>query len=42
VYSIDAGIGAALLFLLWVWWVALVFLIGAAAAVVYESGRRAA
>ncbi len=39
VYSIDAGIGAALLFLLWVWWVALVFLIGAAAAVVYESGR---
>lgn len=42
VYSIDAGIGAALLFLLWVWWVALVFLIGAAAAVVYESGRPAA
>lgn len=39
VYSIDAGVAAVLLFLLWVWWVALVFLIGAAAAVVWESGR---
>lgn len=40
VYSIDAGIAAVLLFLLWVWWVALVFLIGAAAAMVWESGRQ--
>ncbi|HRP08250.1 MAG TPA: YihY/virulence factor BrkB family protein [Gemmatimonadales bacterium] len=40
VYSVDAGMGAALLFLLWVWWVALVFLIGAAAGKVWESGRR--
>jgi membrane protein len=40
VYSIDAGITAVLLFLLWVWWVALVFLIGAAAAMVWESGRQ--
>jgi uncharacterized BrkB/YihY/UPF0761 family membrane protein len=39
VYSIDSGIAAVLLFLLWVWWVALVFLIGAAAAMVWESGR---
>jgi uncharacterized BrkB/YihY/UPF0761 family membrane protein len=42
VYSIDAGVAAILLFLLWVWWVALVFLIGAAAAVVWETGRRRA
>lgn len=41
VYSIDAGVAAVLLFLLWVWWVALVFLIGAAAAMVWESGRAA-
>lgn len=40
VYSIDAGVAAVLLFLLWVWWVALVFLIGAAAAMVWESGQR--
>ena len=39
VYSIDAGVAAVLLFLLWVWWVAFVFLIGAAAAMVWESGR---
>lgn len=38
VYSIDAGVATILLFLLWVWWVALVFLIGAAAAVVWETG----
>jgi uncharacterized BrkB/YihY/UPF0761 family membrane protein len=41
VYSIDSGIAAVLLFLLWVWWVALVFLIGAAAAMVWEAGRGA-
>jgi uncharacterized BrkB/YihY/UPF0761 family membrane protein len=41
VYSIDAGIGAVLFFLLWVWWVALVFLIGAAAAMIWESGQAA-
>ena len=40
VYSIDSGVAAVLLLLLWVWWVALVFLIGAAAAMVWESGRR--
>ncbi len=39
VYAIDASIGAVLLFLLWVWWVALVFLLGAAAARVWEKGR---
>ena len=39
VYSVDANIGALLLFLLWIWWVALVFLIGAAAASVWEQGR---
>lgn len=39
VYAVDAGIGAVLLFLLWVFWVAMVFLIGAAAAAVWEKGR---
>ncbi len=39
VYAIDAGVGAVLLFLLWVWWVAMVFLLGAAAARVWEKGR---
>lgn len=39
VYSVDATIGAVLLFLLWVWYSALVFLIGAAAAKVWEEGR---
>ncbi len=39
VFSVDAGVGAILLFLLWVYWVAMVFLIGAAAAVVWETGQ---
>lgn len=39
VYAVDASIGAVLLFLLWVFWVAMVFLIGAAAAAVWEKGR---
>ncbi len=39
VYSIDANIGAALLFILWIWYMALVFLIGAAAAKVWEEGK---
>lgn len=42
VYSIDANIGAALLFILWLWYMALVFLIGAAAAKVWEEGQRTA
>lgn len=39
VYSVDANIGAILLFILWIWYMALVFLIGAAAAKVWEEGR---
>lgn len=39
VFSVDAGVGAVILFLLWVYWVAMVFLIGAAAAMVWEAGR---
>lgn len=39
VYAVDASIGAVLLFLLWVFWVAMVFLLGAAAAAVWEKGR---
>lgn len=39
IYSVDANIGAALLFLLWVYWVGIVFLLGAAAADVWEQGR---
>ncbi len=39
VYAVDASIGAVLLFLLWVFWVAMVFLIGAATAAVWEKGR---
>ena len=39
VYSVDANVGAALLFILWIWYMALVFLIGAAAAKVWEEGR---
>jgi membrane protein len=42
VFSVDAGVGAVILFLLWVYWVAMVFLIGAAAAMVWEAGRPAA
>lgn len=39
VYSVDDNIGAVLLFLLWVWYMALVFMIGAAAAKVWEEGQ---
>lgn len=39
VYSVDENIGAALLFILWVWYMALVFMIGAAAAKVWEEGQ---
>jgi YihY family inner membrane protein len=39
-YSIDGNVGAALLFLLWVYWVGIVFLLGAAAADVWEQGRK--
>ncbi len=39
VYAVDAGIGAMLLFLLWVWYTAMVFLIGGAAVKVWLSGR---
>jgi uncharacterized BrkB/YihY/UPF0761 family membrane protein len=40
VYSIDVNLGAVMLFLLWVWWAAFVFLIGAAAADIWERGRQ--
>ncbi len=39
VYAIDASIGAVLLFLLWVYWVSMVFLLGGAAAEVWEGGQ---
>lgn len=39
VYTIDVNLGAVMLFLLWVWWAAFVFLIGAAVADVWERGR---
>lgn len=39
VFSVDANIGAALLFILWMWYMSLVFLIGAAAARVWEDDR---
>lgn len=39
VYSVDDNLGAVLLFILWVWYMALVFLIGAAAAKVWEEGQ---
>lgn len=39
VYTIDVNLGALMLFLLWVWWCAFVFLVGAAVADVQERGR---
>lgn len=39
VFSVDANIGAGLLFILWMWYMALVFLLGAVAARVWEDGR---
>jgi membrane protein len=41
VYSVDANIGAALLFILWIWYMALVFLLGAVAARVWEDDTAA-
>lgn len=40
-YSIDANIGAALLIILWLWYMSLVFLIGAAAADVWDRAHQA-
>ncbi len=37
VFSVDANIGAGLLFILWMWYMALVFLLGAVAARVWED-----
>lgn len=41
VYSMDANIGAGLLFILWIWYMAFVFLLGAVTARVREDGRGA-
>ncbi len=41
-FSLDENLGAALLLVLWIWYMALVFLIGAAVAHVWEGGRAAA
>ena len=40
-YSIEANVGAALLIILWLWYMSLVFLIGAAAADVWDRSRAA-
>lgn len=40
-FSVDANVGAALLFVLWIWYMSLVFLIGAAAADVWDRTRAA-
>lgn len=40
-YSIDASLGAALLFILWLWYMSFVFLIGAAVADVWDRARAA-
>lgn len=42
VFSLDANIGTALLFILWIWYMALVFLLGAVAARVWEDDLEAA
>jgi membrane protein len=39
-YSVDANVGAGLLLILWFWYMSLVFLIGAAAADVWEHVRQ--
>jgi membrane protein len=39
VFSVDANIGAGLLFILWMWYMALVFLLGAVAARVWEDEK---
>lgn len=40
-YSFDVGVGAVLLFVLWLWYMSLVFMIGAAIADVWDHQRRA-
>lgn len=40
-YSVDVNIGAVLLFILWLWYMSLVFLIGAAVADVWDHVRNA-
>jgi membrane protein len=40
-FSVDADLGAALLFIVWVWYMSLVFLIGAAVADVWDHARSA-
>jgi len=40
-YSVEANVGAALLIILWLWYMSLVFLIGAAAADVWDRSRAA-
>ncbi len=40
-YSVDANVGAALLIVLWLWYMSLVFLIGAAAADVWDRAHTA-
>ena len=40
-FSVDANVGAALLFVLWIWYMSLVFMIGAAAADVWDRARAA-
>ncbi|MGH7584441.1 MAG: YihY/virulence factor BrkB family protein [Gemmatimonadales bacterium] len=39
-YSVDADIGAVLLLILWIWYMSLVFLIGAAVADVWDHARQ--
>jgi len=39
-YSVDADIGAVLLFILWIWYMSLVFLVGAAVADVWDHARQ--
>ncbi|HEX3927439.1 MAG TPA: YihY/virulence factor BrkB family protein [Gemmatimonadales bacterium] len=39
-YSIDASVGAVWLLVLWIWYMALVFLVGAAVADVWDHARR--
>jgi membrane protein len=40
-FSVDADLGAALLFILWIWYMSLVFLFGAATADVWDHAREA-
>jgi membrane protein len=40
-FSFDADVGAAMLFILWLWYMSLVFLIGAAVADVWDHARQA-